>query len=145
MTGSAKLTPKQKRFVEEFVIDNNAAQAAIRAGYSPKTARAIAAQNLTKLNIQSAIAEKQRIISEKAEYDAVAWRKDMLAYKRTLEQTVLLGESDEGAVESFTDATNLMKCMDMLGKHLGAYNKDESEKDGIEKLAEVIMRRGIEA
>lgn len=142
MTGSAKLTPKQKRFVEEYVIDNNATQAAIRAGYSPKTANRIASYMLSKVDIQSAIAKKRKIISLKAEYDAVAWRKDMLAYKRTLEQTVLLGESEEGAVESFTDATNLMKCMDMLGKHLGAYNKDESEKDGIEKVADALMRIG---
>lgn len=54
---------------------------------------------------------------------------------------MLLGD-DEAAVETFTDPTNLMKCMDMLGKHLGAYNKDESEKDGVEKVAEALMRMG---
>lgn len=141
MTGGAKLTPKQKRFVEEYVIDNNATQAAIRAGYSPKTANRIASQNLSKLDIQNAIAEKQKVISEKTEYDAIAWRKDMLEYKKILEQKVLLGENDESAIVSFTDPTNLMKCMDMLGKHLGAYNNDESGKDGIEKVAEALMRR----
>lgn len=88
-----------------------------------------------------AIAEKQKKVSEKTEYDALAWRKDMLEYKKTLEQKVLLGD-DEAAVETFTDPTNLMKCMDMLGKHLGAYNKDESEKDGVEKVAEALMRMG---
>ena len=40
-----KLTPKQARFVQEYLIDLNAAQAAIRAGYSAKTARVIGAQN----------------------------------------------------------------------------------------------------
>ena len=43
----AKLTDKQRRFVEEYLIDLNATQAAIRAGYSVKTAKEIAAQNLT--------------------------------------------------------------------------------------------------
>ena len=52
------LTEKQRRFVDEYLIDLNATQAAIRAGYSVKTAREQASQNLTKLNIQQAISEK---------------------------------------------------------------------------------------
>ena len=44
----AGLTEKQRRFCDEYLIDLNATQAAIRAGYSPKTAAAIAAENLTK-------------------------------------------------------------------------------------------------
>lgn len=43
-----KLTPKQQRFVQEYLIDFNATQAAIRAGYSAKTAQVIGAENLTK-------------------------------------------------------------------------------------------------
>ena len=143
MTGGVKLTPKQKRFVEEYVVDCNATQAAIRAGYSERNAGKIGPELLGKTRIAEAIAKKQKVISEKTEYDALAWRKDMLEYKKTLEQKVLLGD-DEAAVETFTDPTNLMKCMDMLGKHLGAYNKDESEKDGIEKLADAMMRRGVD-
>lgn len=49
----AKLTAKQRRFVEEYRIDWNATQAAIRAGYSKKTARIIAAENLSKPIIQN--------------------------------------------------------------------------------------------
>lgn len=51
----AKLTPKQQRFVDEYLIDLNATQACIRAGYSEKTARQIGEQNLSKLDIQNAI------------------------------------------------------------------------------------------
>ncbi len=51
-----KLTPKQARFVDEYLVDLNASQAAIRAGYSPKTARFIGCEDLTKPNIQAAIA-----------------------------------------------------------------------------------------
>lgn len=46
------LTPKQKRFCEEYIVDFNATQAAIRAGYSENTARNIAGNLLTKINIQ---------------------------------------------------------------------------------------------
>lgn len=53
------LTPKQQRFVEEYLVDLNATQAAIRAGYSPDTARAIGCENLTKPDIAAAIDEAQ--------------------------------------------------------------------------------------
>lgn len=49
------LTKKQKLFVEEYLIDLNATQAAIRAGYSPDTAKEIGCENLTKPNIRNAI------------------------------------------------------------------------------------------
>lgn len=51
------LTPKQRAFVREYLIDLNATQAAIRAGYSEATAAAIGAENLTKPNIADAIAK----------------------------------------------------------------------------------------
>ena len=53
------LKGKQARFVEEYLIDLNATQAAIRAGYSPKTAYVIGIQNLRKLQIAEAIAIAQ--------------------------------------------------------------------------------------
>ncbi|MDU4393264.1 MAG: terminase small subunit [Acinetobacter ursingii] len=63
----ANLTPKQQRFVEEYLIDLNATQAAIRAGYSEKTAAVIGAENLIKPNIAKAIEEAQNKRSERTE------------------------------------------------------------------------------
>jgi phage terminase small subunit len=57
------LTPKQERFVEEYLIDLNATQAAIRAGYSEDSAKSIGCENLTKPNVQDAIAEARAKIS----------------------------------------------------------------------------------
>lgn len=58
------MTKKQKRFAEEYLIDLNATQAAIRAGYSPETAGSIGAENLKKPEIKSridkAMAERSR-------------------------------------------------------------------------------------
>lgn len=58
------MTKKQKRFVEEYLIDLNATQAAIRAGYSPDTAGSIGSENLKKPEIKSridkAMAERSR-------------------------------------------------------------------------------------
>ena len=52
-----KLTDKQKKFVEEYLIDLNATQACIRAGYSPNRASEQAYQLLQKTTVQEAIAE----------------------------------------------------------------------------------------
>lgn len=52
------LTDKQQRFVAEYLVDLNATQAAIRAGYSEKTARQVASENLSKPDIAEAIAAK---------------------------------------------------------------------------------------
>jgi hypothetical protein len=66
-TTTGKLTAKQQRFVEEYLIDPNATQAAMRAGYSPGTARVIASQNLTKPNIHNAIRRAQATTQERLE------------------------------------------------------------------------------
>lgn len=58
MKNAKDLTQKQKRFVDEYVIDFNATQAAIRAGYSAKTAYVIGAENLKKPKIHSLVQER---------------------------------------------------------------------------------------
>lgn len=62
-----KLTPKQVRFVDEYLVDFNATQAAIRAGYSPKTAAAAAARLLRNVNIQAEIARRQKDLQRRTE------------------------------------------------------------------------------
>ena len=66
---SDDLTPKQRRFVEEYLLDCNATQAAIRAGYSANTAKQIGSENLSKPVLQEAIAAAQRARSERVEMD----------------------------------------------------------------------------
>lgn len=61
------MTPKQQRFVQEYLVDLNATQAAIRAGYSIKTARSVGAENLTKPDIAAEIAARRAILSQKLE------------------------------------------------------------------------------
>ncbi len=65
-----KLTPKQQCFIEEYLIDLNAAKSAVRAGYSEKTARQIGSENLSKPAIQEAIARAKRDRSEATKIDA---------------------------------------------------------------------------
>ena len=64
-----KLTPKQKAFVREYKANGgNGTQAAISAGYSEDSARAISCENLTKPYIQEAIAQEEKKMQEKYEY-----------------------------------------------------------------------------
>ncbi len=64
------MTPKQQRFVEEYLVDLNATQAAIRAGYSKHTAKSVGHENLTKPDIQAAVAEAMQARSERTKIDA---------------------------------------------------------------------------
>lgn len=83
MAKKGKLTEKQQRFVDEYLIDLNATQAAIRAGYSVKTADAIGCENLTKPNIQQAIAEHMAERSRRTgvNQDRVVLELAKIAYK----------------------------------------------------------------
>ena len=60
-----KLTEKQRRFVEEYLLDGNGARAATAAGYSQKSAKVLASQALTNINVIAALEEGRKIISEK--------------------------------------------------------------------------------
>lgn len=71
-----KLTPKQQLFCDEYLIDLNATQAAIRAGYSENTAGAIGAENLQKPKIRSYIDERM----ESKTADLIASQDEVLAY-----------------------------------------------------------------
>ena len=111
----AKLTPKQQRFVEEYLIDLNATQAAIRAGYSEKTAYSVGHENLKKPEIQKAIEEAQEKLSNKAQV--------------TVEMVVqgLLNEAQDYAEGSTQSAR--VSAWAHLGKHLGMF-KDKIEHSG---------------
>jgi hypothetical protein len=76
-----KLTPKQQRFVQEYLIDLNATQAAIRSGYSQKTAHAIGEENLRKPYIKAEIERIQAETSTKLEVKKEDLIRDLLTIK----------------------------------------------------------------
>ncbi len=73
----SNLTAKQRRFVEEYLVDHNATQAAIRAGYSEKTAYSIGHENLKKPEIAAAIAAGQARLRRKTEVSISSLSEDM--------------------------------------------------------------------
>jgi len=64
--GAGQLTPKQARFVDEYLIDLNATQAAIRAGYSAHTANRIGPETLLRPHVAAAVAALQAALAAKA-------------------------------------------------------------------------------
>jgi phage terminase small subunit len=80
---SKGLTPKQSRFIAEYLVDLNATQAALRAGYSPRTAHATGAENLTKPEVKRAIDDALQRRSERVEIQADDVLRELLTFART--------------------------------------------------------------
>lgn len=133
----AKLTAKQQRFCDEYLIDLNATQAAIRAGYSQRTAKQIGQENLTKPDIKEYIEKR---MAEK-EASLVADQAEVLKYLTS----VLRGQSQsevvivEGTGEGCSEARKMQKAPDekerlkaaeLLGKaHMMFTDKVQQEVD----------------
>jgi phage terminase small subunit len=86
------LTPKQETFVREYLIDLNATQAAIRAGYSAKTAKQQGARLLTNVDVSTALTEAKTARSEKTQINA-EWVLNRLAADATADLAMLYDEA----------------------------------------------------
>ena len=117
------MTPKQQRFVEEYLIDCNATQAAIRAGYSEKTAAVIGAENLTKPNIQEAVETAMQSRSERTEITQ-DWVIDKLVENvdRAMQASpVLDSEGRETGVYTYQGGV-ANQALALLAKHTGGFS-----------------------
>jgi phage terminase small subunit len=118
------LTPKQKRFVEEYLIDLNATKAAERAGYSVDTAGAIGYENLTKPQIQDAViaAQAERSSRTKVTQDYVIEKiKDTIERCSQAEKVMEWDPIEKAMVptgEWKFEHTGVLKGCELLGRHL---------------------------
>lgn len=115
----SKLTLKQKRFADEYIISANATAAAIKAGYSKKTARSIGQENLTKPDIKAYIDERL----EKLESEKIATQEEVLQYLTSImrgdqqEKTLIsIGELGQEIVDIDVGAKDRIKAAELLGK-----------------------------
>lgn len=122
-----KLKDRQKLFVLEYLKDFNATQAAIRAGYSKKTAAVIASENLTKLNIKSAVEQKAGEIMEdkqetllqiRRELERVGFAdiKEFIDFKKGNIKLNIDNESDTRSIESVQIDNTLVAGTGKKGK-----------------------------
>lgn len=141
MITTQELTDRQARFCEEYLIDLNATQAAIRAGYSEKTAREQAAQNLSKLNIQEKIAELKAERSKRTE----------ITQDSVIQELAAVARAEVKGVR----AVDKLKALELLGKHLGMFveryevkaaeiekriaeAREQGKKEGTQELLEAM-------
>jgi phage terminase small subunit len=163
------MTKKQKRFVEEYLIDLNITQAAIRAGYSPKTAYSIGSENLKKPEIRAciekAMAERSkrtginqdRIIMELAKIgllnpkDLVDFDEATVKEEAAEEDLAAIASvrvkrfptKDGEGIEREIKMHDKIKALELLGRHFGMF-KDKVEVSGLEeekkKLDDILLQ-----
>lgn len=160
------ITEKQKKFVEEYLIDLNATQAAIRAGYSVKNAGKIGHELLEKTRISNEVTKKiaersrrtginaDRVLIELAKIafvnaDDVIESKDATLKENASRddlaaiQSIKVKTFGKDGVEREIKLADKIKALDMLGRHLGMWN-DKLQVSGMEeeqkKLADILQQ-----
>lgn len=136
------MTPKQKRFVEEYLIDLNATQAAIRAGYSPKTANEQGARLLANVSIQSAItgllealsSAKIANVQEIMEYLTAVMRGE-----HTEEIPLLCGGGMQTLTPKGIGTKERLKAAELLGKRYGLF----TDRVGIDGAVPIVIHDDI--
>ena len=150
------MTEKQKRFVEEYLIDLNATQAAIRAGYSVKNADKIGSELLGKTGVQKAVSEaiaersrrtgvnQDRVVRELARIafsnfsdivdpDTARIKENATEDDLACIQSIKIKPNEFGTEREVRLFDKRAALVD-LGKHLGMWNKDtggEPGEDGV--------------
>ncbi|MGD6877849.1 terminase small subunit [Bacillus infantis] len=123
------MSAKQQRFCDEYLIDLNATQAAIRAGYSKRNARNIASENLAKPNIQAYIsarmAEKDKeLIADQDEvlrYLTSVLRGESLSSELVIESA--MGISTAKEMQKKPSEKDRLRAAELLGKRYGIYTE----------------------
>lgn len=126
------MNEKYKRFCEEYMIDNNGMQAAIRVGYSEKRANVTACELLNKQEIKDYIAILRKDLAEKTKLTSewvINRFKEISDKCMTVEPVMIMrnGQLVESGEYKF-DSSGANKATEMIGKHLGVFEKDNSQK-----------------
>lgn len=155
----ARLTEKQKRFVEEYMKDLNATQAAIRAGYSKKTAYSIGDENLKKPEVQAALKKAIDNRSERTQItqDMVLRELAGIAFANgadyvrvengsvQVRDTAALSDGKRAAIALIREGRDgvevrtydKLKALELLGKHLGLFER-QADQSGENALKEFL-------
>ncbi len=146
-----KLTDKQKEFVRQYLVDLNATQAAVRAGYSVKTAYRQGADLLQKTSIREAIEKAQAKRARRVEVTQDYVLSNLVEIvERSMQRAPVLdrkGEQvtdEEGRAVWTFDAKGANRALELLGKHLGIFTDkvraEVSGPDGGPVASEIVVR-----
>lgn len=137
----AELTDKQRRFCEEYLIDLNGKQAAIRCGYSKATAEVQASRLLSYAKVKAYIKERQAELSKKTQISS-EWVLNRLkeisdrcmtavpVMVREGKEIVQKVDEDGNGVWEF-DSAGANRSTELLGKHLGFFAEDNGQKKDV--------------
>lgn len=117
-----KLTDKQARFVEEYLIDLNATQAAIRAGYSEKTAQEQSSRLLSNVMVKEAVERGKAKTANKLE---ITRERVLQTIAEIAFEEIKNPDDPELNLPSYADR---LKANDMLSRHLGLFEKDNDQR-----------------
>ena len=164
------MSRKQDRFVEEYLIDLNGTQAAIRAGYSPKTANEQAARLLANVSIREKISKamaersrrtginQDRVLIELAKIALVnpkhlidfknaavleaATEEDMAAIASVKVKTIP-GKGGENGIEREVKLYDKLRALELVGKHLGMFKDKVEVSGGLEAEKTKLDRKSV--
>jgi phage terminase small subunit len=137
-TRAETLTPKQARFVDEYLVDLNGTRAAVRAGYSVKTGNEQGARLLAKVSVATAIKAATDARSQRTEIDAdFVLRGLRTVAERCLQAEPVKDHSGNPTGEWRFDSTGANRALELLGKHLRLF-ADKTEVTGAIQLGAVF-------
>lgn len=129
---ATRMTAKQKRFCDEYLIDLNATQAAIRAGYSKKAARQVGNENMSKPYIKNYIEERM----QEKEDSLIAKQDEVLKYLTSVMRgeskssvLAMAGDGVQKVIQKPPDERERTKAAELLGKRYRLFT-DKVEVEG---------------
>ena len=132
------MTPRQQKFSDEYLISGNATDAAIKAGYSRKTAKQTGSENLSKPDLRAYIDEQLAKIHSAKIADAEEVMKYLTSVMRgehTEQVLKLVGEGVQTVTDIDVSAKERLKAAELIGKRYGLF----TEKVGLEGAVPVII------
>lgn len=132
------MTPRQRKFCDEYLISGNATDAAIKAGYSPKTAKQTGSENLSKPDLRAYIDEQLAKIHSAKIADAEEVMKYLTSVMRgehTEQVLKLVGEGVQTVTDIDVSAKERLKAAELIGKRYGLF----TDKVWLEGAVPVII------
>lgn len=150
----ADLNDQQERYCHEYIIDLNGTQAAIRAGYSEKSARQIAAEHMSKPSIRKRISELAAQRNEAVGLSAQFVIEGIIKNIRRCEQSErvrlpngdpLMCETEDGEVAAVFryESTSALKGYELLGKHLKIFTDKVEHSGSIDTMSDEELNAKI--
>lgn len=137
------MTPRQQKFCDEYLISGNATDAAIKAGYSPKTAKQTGSENLAKPDLKAYIeTELEKLHSAKiadAE-EVMKYLTSVMRGEHTEQVLKLAGDGFQTITDIDVSAKDRLKAAELVGKRYGLF----TEKVGLEGAVPVVIQNDLE-